>query len=220
MGFSVWPSDPGLFTGANRFCGRITPLGGSAIKSPARRHHDPGDFHNITNLCCLVLHFFCLVHARPHTFVNVDAAAMLREINDRITTFIYVCLNGARQIGSRTYRATGIHMPKIKGKTTEIRRNPTWAAEAARAGTLKVDTRLSTDELAAAFTAIGFKTRPGTLNTKRSRHNGSGPPFEKWGHQVTYIWGPSLAWARSLLRPAVCSTAELTAVPAPQRATA
>jgi hypothetical protein len=72
---------------------------------------------------------------------------------------------------------------------------------------LEPHTRLSRGDLAAALTAHGFRITKTTLASLATR--GHGPPFQKFGKAVIYVWGPSLAWAESRLSPPVNSTSEL-----------
>jgi hypothetical protein len=60
------------------------------------------------------------------------------------------------------------------------------------------NTRLSRREVAAALTAHGFRVAALTLATKAVR--GGGPPYERFGKYVVYVWGPCLEWARSRLQ--------------------
>jgi hypothetical protein len=76
---------------------------------------------------------------------------------------------------------------------------------------LEPETRLSRAELAVALTQRGFHITKTTLASMATR--GNGPPFQKFGKAVIYVWGPSLAWAESRLTPAVTSTSQLRAEP-------
>jgi hypothetical protein len=58
---------------------------------------------------------------------------------------------------------------------------------------LRPETRLTRVELAEALTAHGFPITAKTLSNRA--RVGTGPPFTLFGRQVTYVWGPSLAWA-------------------------
>ena len=66
-------------------------------------------------------------------------------------------------------------------------------------------TRLTRKAVTAALSAAGFRISPTTLATMASR--GGGPPYELWGSLATYLWGPSLDWAKNRLSTPRSNTA-------------
>src|SRR5689334_126415 len=68
------------------------------------------------------------------------------------------------------------------------------------------DALLRRDATAAALTAAGYKTAPGTLATKATR--GGGPPYRLFGRIPLYRWGDAVAWAESRLSKPVRNTSE------------
>jgi hypothetical protein len=121
-----------------------------------------------------------------------------------------VIVGEVRQIADWVLKPIVSNQSDLKGPMTQqLARGPTWAAEAALAGTLHPEMRLSPPEFAAALSALGFPTSAKTLATRRTR--GGSAPFEKFGKYVTYAWGPGLNWARSRLSAPMCSTSEIAA---------
>jgi hypothetical protein len=68
------------------------------------------------------------------------------------------------------------------------------------------DTFLTRRELSEALRELGFRYAPATLATYVTR--GGGPPFQHYGRNVAYRWGPSLAWALGRLSRPITSSAE------------
>ena len=67
-------------------------------------------------------------------------------------------------------------------------------------------TLLSRQELVSALAEEGFSVAYASLACMAVR--GGGPPFQKFGQRVLYVWADALAWAHGKLSPARATTSE------------
>ncbi len=65
---------------------------------------------------------------------------------------------------------------------------------------------LSRKDLAAALAGQGFSVAHASLASMATR--GGGPPFQKFGNRVLYVWADALEWAHGKLSPARSTTSE------------